>query len=261
MAPSNARDRRDKIVDLTLSTGISSVEDLATEFGVTSSTIRRDLARLTNTGKLTRTYGGAIAGPVGETSLRHRLGEAHKAKAAIARSAAETISAGEMLLMDAGSTVGTLARELSRRDIPSLTVATVSLTVLDELAESEITVDCLGGRMRKLSQGFYGPLAEAALERIRVDAVFLGTDGVSTDGEICEADLSQTRLKEVMVRRAERIYVLAHGAKIGTSPYHACLRLPTPWTLITDDSAPQQHLTQLEQFGVTVIIAGRSRPD
>lgn len=253
MARSTARERRDKIVDLILSTGLSSVQELSTQFGVTSSTIRRDLAQLTTQGRLARTYGGAIAGPTGETSLRQRLGEAHQAKTRIGSYAADTIAAGEMILLDAGSTVGAIAHELTRRDATDITVATVSLTVLDELADSDIVVECLGGRMRKLSQGFFGPLAEAALERISVEAVYLGTDGVSLDGEICEADLSQTRLKDLMARRADRVYVLAHGSKIGSSRYHARLRLPTPWTLITDDTASEGHVEHLKRQGITVV--------
>ena len=253
-----ARERRDLIVEQTLSSGLSSVDELSSRFEVTPSTIRRDLARLTANGRLARTYGGVIAGSTGEPSLRQRLGEAHEAKTAIARTAADAVSDGDVLLLDAGSTVGALAHELGRRDPSGLTVATVSLTVLDELSESDVTVECLGGRLRRLSQGFYGPLAEAALERISADAVFLGTDGVSCDGEICEADLAQTRLKELMARRADRVHVLAHGTKIGSRPYHACLRLPTPWTLITDSTAPSAHLERLERLGVTIMVAGSS---
>ena len=46
------------------------VEDLAERFGVSASTIRRDLQQLANSKAITRTYGGAvIAHRLPETSL------------------------------------------------------------------------------------------------------------------------------------------------------------------------------------------------
>jgi DeoR/GlpR family transcriptional regulator of sugar metabolism len=127
--------------------------------------------------------------------------EAYAHKRAIARWAAAQVQPGETVLLDAGSTVGALAREL--RTAKELTVATTGLTALHELADVEtVHVECLGGTLRPLSQAFVGPLTEAALERMTFDRVFLSADGVTADGGICEADLRQTRLKELMARRA-----------------------------------------------------------
>ncbi|MDT0267535.1 DeoR/GlpR family DNA-binding transcription regulator [Streptomyces sp. DSM 44915] len=257
MALSATERRRSAIVDLATFSGLASVEELSRRFGVTPSTIRRDLAKLTAEGRITRTYGGAAPaarhGHV-ESSLRQRLGEAHEAKRAIGRLAAAQVAPGDALLLDTGSTVGALADELTEAE--DVTVTTVSLTVLDALADAEgVTLQCLGGRLRPASQGFVGPLAEAALERISADIVFLGTDGVSATGEICEADLVQTRLKELMIRRGGRVFVLAHGSKIGAAPFHAWLRVPVPWTLVTDATASTHCLDSLREHGVEVVVA------
>ncbi|WP_431904560.1 DeoR/GlpR family DNA-binding transcription regulator [Amycolatopsis thermoflava] len=250
-----SRERRDQIVRLATETGLASVEELSRMFGVTASTIRRDLARLTADGRLARTYGGAIAVTAHpESSLRQRVGEGFEAKRAIARWAAERIQTGETILLDAGSTVGALAHEL--RDAELLTVATTGLTALMELADVEsVHVECLGGTLRPLSQGFVGPLTEAALERMTFDRVFLGTDGVNADGDICEADLRQTRLKELMARRAREVYVLAHAAKLGEGPFHAWACLPLPWTLVTDAEADPEFVKTLRAKGITVEVA------
>jgi DeoR/GlpR family transcriptional regulator of sugar metabolism len=247
--------RRDEIVRLATTSGLASVDELSQTFGVTASTIRRDLALLTTEGRLARTYGGAMALTAHpETSLRQRIGEAFAAKRAIARVAAAEVGPGETVLLDAGSTVGALAHEL--RSVPGLTAVTVGLTALQELSDAEgVTVHCLGGTLRPLSQGFVGPLAEAALERVTFDRAFLGADGVTAEG-LCEADLSQTRLKELMARRAADVYVLAHGAKLGRRPFHAWARLEPGWTLITDSSAEPANVERLRSAGITVVVAG-----
>ncbi|NGO47653.1 DeoR/GlpR family DNA-binding transcription regulator [Streptomyces ureilyticus] len=255
MSAIGSKSRRDRIVQLATTTGLTSVDELSQLFGVTASTIRRDLAKLTTDGRLARTYGGAMAlSAHPEASLRQRTGEAFEAKRAIARWAAAQIQPGETLLLDAGSTVGALAHEL--RTAKNVTVATTGLTALQELADVQnVHVECLGGTLRPLSQGFVGPLTEAALERLTFDRVFLGTDGVSPEHGICEADLRQTRLKELMARRADHVYVLAHAAKVGRRPFHAWATLPAGWTLVTDDAADPRVLDELHSRGVTTVLA------
>ncbi|MFJ2256932.1 DeoR/GlpR family DNA-binding transcription regulator [Streptomyces sp. NPDC087844] len=236
-------------------TAHTSIESKTRHFGVTASTIRRDLARLTADGRLARTYGGALAlNAHPEASLRQRTTEAYAHKRAIARWAAAQVQPGETVLLDAGSTVGGLAREL--RTAKDLTVATTGLTALHELADVEgVHVECLGGTLRPLSQAFVGPLTEAALERMTFDRVFLSTDGVTADGGICEADLRQTRLKELMARRATHTYVLAHAAKLGRAPFHAWATLPPGWSLVTDASATEADVAPFAARGIAVVLA------
>ena len=136
MSAIGSKARRDRIVQLATTTGLTSVEELSQLFGVTASTIRRDLAQLTTDGRLARTYGGAMAlSAHPEASLRQRAGEAYDAKRAIARWAAAQVQPGETLLLDAGSTVGALAHEL--RTAKDVTIATTGLTALQELADVE----------------------------------------------------------------------------------------------------------------------------
>ncbi|MPY59596.1 DeoR/GlpR family DNA-binding transcription regulator [Streptomyces spongiae] len=254
MSAIGSKARRDQIVHLATTTGLASVDELSQLFGVTASTIRRDLAKLTADGRLARTYGGAMAlSAHPEASLRQRIGEAFEAKQAIARWAAEQVRPGETLLLDAGSTVGALAYEL--RTTEDITVATTGLTALQALADVEtVHVECLGGTLRPLSQGFVGPLTEAALERMTFDRVFLGTDGISPELGICEADLRQTRLKELMAARADHVYVLAHAAKLGRRPFHAWTPLCEGWTLVTDVDAEPGVLEALRARGVTTVV-------
>lgn len=245
--------RREEILHLASTEGTTSVDVLAARFGVTASTIRRDLARLTGSGRLARTYGGAIALPGREErSLRQRLGEAHEAKRAIARWARRRVGDGERIFLDAGSTVSALAEEC--RGAPDLTVTTVSLTVVDALADEErVRVDCVGGRLRPLSRGFVGPIAEASVERLTFDSAFLGTDGVHARLGLCEAELEQTRLKELVAHRSRAVFVLAHAAKLGAAPFHAWARLEAPWTLVTDDAATEEQLAPFRDAGVEVV--------
>lgn len=232
----SSRARREEIVRLASAAGLTEVGDLADRFGVSASTIRRDLAQLEEAGQLTRTYGGAVAPQgVAEPSLRQRIGEAFEEKHAIARWAVGQVAADEAVVLDAGSTVAALAHEL--RHHAGLSVTTTSLTVMDELKNAdEVVLHCLGGTLRMVSQALVGPITEAALERMTFDRAFLGADSVDCERGICEADLAQARLKELMADRARHVYVLAHAVKLGRRPFHAWARLRPGWTLVTTGS-------------------------
>jgi len=253
MAVRESQVRRAEIVRLAKTTGLAGVDDLAEQFGVTASTIRRDLGQLTAEGLVARTYGGAIAvHPHPESSLRQRAVEDYEVKRLIAKWAAGQVKPGETILLDAGTTVGAMAEFL--REIETLTVVTAGLTALVALADADhVRVESLGGTLRHLSQGFVGPLAEANLARLSFDRAFLGADSVTADRGICEAALEQTRLKELMMERAGDVYILAHAAKLGQRLFHAWAPLPSGVTLVTDSSASVEQIAPFEQAGIDVV--------
>jgi DeoR/GlpR family transcriptional regulator of sugar metabolism len=247
-----SRQRREEILRLAETTTLANVADMAERFQVSASTIRRDLAVLESTGRLTRTYGGAVAtSRHPEPPLHQRLGEAFAEKLAIAHVAAEQIHPGESVVLDAGSTCAALAHAL--RDRTDLTVATTSLAVLSELlgGADGLNVQCLGGTLRSVSQAFVGPIAENALDRMSFDRAFLGADSIDAVRGICEADLAQSRLKELMAQRSTHVYLLAHGAKLGRRPFHAWTPLAPGWTLLTTGRRPA--VAPFEDRGIKVI--------
>lgn len=252
-----ASERREEILRMATANGLASVEELGRHFDVTPSTIRRDLARLAETGQLARTYGGVIAvGTHREPPLLERTHEAHGAKRAIGKWAASQVASGDTVLLDAGTSTTEVAKRL--RDRGPLTVVTLGLTPLHELADApKVDLVLLGGAYREVSQSFVGPVTETALEGMTFDAAFLGADAVTADRGICEARLEQTRLKTLLGRSAERTFVVAHAAKLGARPFNAWARLEAGWVVVTDDSATAEQLAPFEAAGIEVAVINR----
>jgi DeoR/GlpR family transcriptional regulator of sugar metabolism len=88
------------------------------------------------------------------------------------------------------------------------------------------------------------------------DRAFLGVDAVTADLGICEAELVQTRLKEIMIERANEVYVLAHADKLGRRPFHAWAPIPRGATLVTDSAATDAQTRPFEKAGIQVVRAG-----
>lgn len=217
--------------------GVTSVEDLAEQAGVSPSTVRRDLARLREDGEVARTYGGAMVTtpfherPIGD-SVRHRT----EAKAAIARTAVGMVPPGGRVFVDAGTTCGALARLVAADEgLGPLTVVTRGLETAVVLADAEhVELHLLGGRLRRLSHGVVGPPATLGLDRMSFDVAFLGADAVDPARGVGEPTLDETVLKEQVAGVAQRTVVLADVTKVGAAA-PSWTRMPGSWTLVTDE--------------------------
>lgn len=235
----------------------ANVEELSRHFGVSESTIRRDLAELANSGRIVRTYGGAALSHADrrESSLSERLHVHRAQKEAIARLAAAQVQDGDTLILDAGTTAAALARQLHGRH--DLHVITNNITALASIASDPgISLTILGGSLRRMSMGTVGPLAELTLGRMTADKVFLGADGLVAGRGLCEASQEQAALKGKMIERASGVYVLADASKLGFAGQQAWTPLDRPWTLITDSGATPAQLAPFEALpNVTVLVA------
>ena len=252
----HSRNRREAIV-AECATGSVDVDRLAARFGVTTSTIRRDLQVLSAQRAITRTYGGAVltAGHVSdaEESLQARRDLHRDAKAAIAVLAASLLQDGERLILDGGSTVEALGRGLRGRRHHVITNNLPLLPVL--AAEHAIEVLVLGGSLRAISLATTGPLAEQGLRHIAADRCFLSADGVVAGRGLCEATLEQVSLKSLMMMQAAEVFVLADASKLGRMSQPFWAPLDRPWTLITDAAASAGQCKPFEAQGVRVLRA------
>lgn len=252
------RQRRARIAEL-LRVGPASVEDLAARFDVSLSTVRRDLERLSADGTIHRTYGGAVpATSSRERTLREREHLEGRAKAEIAALAVDLIDDGATILLDAGTSVGALARLVAGRS--GLTIVTNSLTTAELLSSTESghEIVLLGGALRPISGSTVGPIAEEALRSITVDAAFLSGDGVDAVRGISERTERQAALKRAMIAAAGTVHVLADATKLGSADAHWWARIEAPWSLLTDAAASETQLAPFRERGVLVRVAPRS---
>ncbi|GFM86664.1 DeoR family transcriptional regulator [Pseudomonas cichorii] len=226
--------RRQSILELVLS-GKSNVDELCAQLGVSEATVRRDLTALAEDGLIIRTYGGAahIGQREPETTIEERSRQHSQEKMDIALAALAHINDHDTLFLEGGTSTSALAHVLNQRR--GLHVITNNLTALSDLAlipEGRVTV--LGGTLRPSSMSTYGVAAQAALEHLSADKLFVSADGVVADLGLCEASAEQAYLKENMLARAAQIFVLADSTKLGRARQQHWTPLRQPWTLITN---------------------------
>jgi DeoR family transcriptional regulator, fructose operon transcriptional repressor len=234
------RTRRDEILKA-IGAGEADVGSLAARFGVSASTIRRDLQDLSARRSIARTYGGAmLVGGTQEQSLSTRAGQNRAAKAAIAEAALAQIQDGETVILDGGSTVEALGRRLTGRRLRVVLAA-----------EPEIELVVLGGFVRPISMGTTGPLAEQTLRHLVADKLFTSADGILPGRGLCEATMEQMSLKSLMMQQADTVFVLADASKLGRKEQPFWSPLPAGAILITD--APEARCADYREQNMRIL--------
>jgi DeoR family transcriptional regulator of aga operon len=246
-------ERRRAIIDFVNHTGRARVADLATKFGTSEITIRRDLDLLHERGLIYRTHGGALplrASAETDRDLTQREMQHTREKLRIATAAISMINDGQSVVLDSGSTTTAIARAL--RGFQNLTVITNAVNIAAELAGSSVDVILTGGMLRKNSYSLVGPIAEESLRRLKADILFLGVDGFDTSSGVSTPNLLEAQLNRVMVSIAARVIAVCDSSKFGRSSLSSIVPISNIHGVITDNEIPRSDLRQLRKKGVDV---------
>ena len=141
-----AIERQQRILEKLKEDGAVSVSRLSAEFSVAEETVRRDLEKLEKQEKLLRTHGGAVTidDSKQELSLEKRRKINVEGKEHIAVLAAQLVSPGETIFLDASTTTFYIARELKK--MKNITVVTSSSIVWREFVTTVIFFIFLSSR-------------------------------------------------------------------------------------------------------------------
>jgi len=231
------------------------LETLCRELETSESSVRRDLDILEEDKVLRRVYGGAVSQqtpPARAFDYAVESGRLSTEKERIARVAASLIQDSQTVILDGGSTVAAVARELASK---SLHIVTNSLPIAESLeAERAIELTLTGGYLDQRHRVMLGPFCEQMLVGIRADAVIMGI------GSITEAGFSNNNTlvvgsEQKMIEVASRVIIVADHTKFGRGGMIPVAPLSAASVVVTDTGADSEHVALLRAAGVEVLLA------
>lgn len=257
----NRVSRHDAIRSYLYAHGFSDVQALTAALGASAATIRRDLQELEQQGVIDRVHGGAriAEGTTVEVAFEQRARRDVAAKQAIAALAYAGLTPHSAIFLDAGTTVLQLARLIRLTPLP-LRVFTNGLLVAQELLHvPDIELTLIGGQLRRENASATGPEAEAMLDRLWFDRLFLGASAIGRDGGIYSVDSTEASLNRVMLKRAGAATLLVDSTKFGASATYRVGAL-TDLAVITDDRLSPTWRQLLNQQQVAISFATMDTP-
>jgi len=247
-------ERERRTLELLRRSPVMSVADLSAELGVSEATVRRDLQSMHENRLLERIRGGATLLPSVRVEPLFQDKETlnAEAKRRIADRALELIEDHDKIYLDGGSTVLMLARRLDARH--DLTVVTNSLMAAATLMTSSHRLILVGGEFRAISRTLVGPLTASIVQSIHVDKAFMGTLGLTLADGMTTTDLGEAFTKEQVMRRANRVVLLADSSKIGVPSFARSGNIGDVDVLVTERVDPHFR-SELEALDVRVVVA------
>ncbi len=250
-------ERQRKILELLEERPALTVNELHEMMGVSRETIRLDLRLLEKEGLIIRSHGGAVRmdGQEADRGFTQREREYPEQKRAIARAALAYIKPGDLIMMDASTTVLALARLLPRNF--RLTVVTNSIAVPVVLAErDDLTVIATGGILRPRSRCYYGPHAEEIFATLHAHKAFVSCQGIDAIHGVTESNPLDSQVKLRMVEATSELIVLADRRKLGNVSLMSFAPLGKVSRLITDEGVNPGQVEALREAGLVVELAG-----
>jgi DeoR/GlpR family transcriptional regulator of sugar metabolism len=237
------KQRREEILGRLHRHGYVSVRQLAQDYDVDTSTIRRDLDTMAGLGMVERSHGGAtLRAEPADIPYDVKVETNVAQKRAIARAVAELVPHERSLLIDSGSTTLEVARAL--RAHRGMTVITNDLRVAAEVAnQGDVRLIVLGG---EALPAVYTLASERAVDLIRefhVDFAVMGADAVSPEG-ITNINSNEVSMKRAMLDAADRVIVVADSSKFGRPALVRVASLESVDLIVTDDGLGEESVAE-----------------
>lgn len=255
MASLDEFEREQAVLSGLKSSGQVSVAELATQFAVSTVTIRKDLDELERRGLLRRVRGGAVSvGASDEGAFEMRLRHARDSKRAIARAAAPLVRNGDVIAIDSSTTTFYLAQEiLHRRDLVVVTNGLHHAMLFMEQSSARVLMP--GGVLRRSAGSLVGPIGDVLAGRGRIAKGFFGVIGVSTTLGLLDISAEEAQTKRFMATACDHVYGMFDSSKVSGFGLHSFANPGELAGIFTDDGVTPEMIADWDGAGVPVAVA------
>ncbi len=256
----SAYERHQNIIDIVNRVKSIRVGELSEQLDVSESTIRTDLETLDEQGLLVRVRGGAIALDTNDVSpasiqIAKKVLKNADEKEAIARRAAGLVEDGDVIMLDASSTVFHIAKFL--HDRRNLTIFTNGITIGQELAkETSNTVIIIGGILRPNGNAITGEISKQLLQDYHVRTAFVSCSAFKAETGFFEMDMQEAQMKSLMLNSAQRCVAMLDSSKIDEVGLTSFATLDDFDYFVTDEKISRGMIQAIRQRNTHVIVCG-----
>jgi DeoR family transcriptional regulator, fructose operon transcriptional repressor len=232
----------------------ADLETLRKRLKASESTLRRDLMALEKEGVLKRVHGGALAAAEREQAYDFAWQSARmaEAKTRIARATASLVEDGQVVILDGGSTVAAVARELAARSLHVLTNSLPIAELLQHARQVELTLT--GGTFYPRLGALLGPLTEHTLGAVAADVLVMGTGGVTENG-FTNNNALVVGSERKMIEVSRKVVMVADHTKFGRAAMFPLAPLGAAHVVVSDAGLDPRHQDMLRAQGIRLILA------
>ena len=248
------KERLSYIEDWIQKAGKVTVGEISRVCRVTEETVRRDLDKLENRGKITRIHGGAVWNEdfgKGSGQFYQRQNKNISAKRKIADNMLPIIQGSRAIMADSSSTVEEALKKISDRS--DLMIVTNSAHVFQALPDAEVTIISTGGIYNGKSLAFQGELARNNIRLFNADIALISCNALHSEMGVLDSYENEVELKRVMLEQSGKAALLVDHTKFDNTVFMKFADLDQLDYIITDQKPSQKWIELCEQKNIVLI--------
>jgi DeoR family ulaG and ulaABCDEF operon transcriptional repressor len=258
----HAAERELAILELLEQRGFIAFRELEKRMDASPATLRRDLGRMAEDGRISRVRGGikTSAERKGSNSnpmhlsgvpFHENVGRHRKEKEAIGRAAAALCAPESAVMIDGGSTTLQMCRHLEKLNLQVLTNSLHIVSAL--LAQAGTRVLVPGGSVFREQNIILTAAGDDTMPRFHAPKLFMGAAAVGLQG-VMQADVVLVAAERRLIERAEELILLVDSSKFQGSGNVVC-NLSEIDIVVTDKGISKRDVTMLRAAGIKLIVA------
>lgn len=226
--------------------------ELSKQIKVSDDTIRRDIQKLADEGKVIKFHGGALSPSFHSANTSTNDIYAYQQKKIIAQKAISLIKNGMFVLTTGGTTIIEMARSLPLE--LHATFISGSISALSEyILHPNIEVIAIGDRISKNSKITVGSDAISKIKELKADLCILGISAINLENGVSDDDWEVVQVKKAMAESASKLVCLTIAEKVNSQqPIQVCDCRKID-VLITELSPEDELLKPYVRAGIKVI--------
>ncbi|WP_108651378.1 HTH-type transcriptional regulator UlaR [Dongshaea marina] len=245
--------RHSTILELLQQKRYLTIADLIEAFEISPATARRDITKLSESGRLRKVRNGAESLPQKKSfwsPFNIHLASNHDEKVRIAQAAASLISPGESAVINCGSTAFLLGQELCGQDVQVITNYFPLANYLIEQEHDGVVI--IGGQYNKSQSITLAPQDEIS-SLYAGHWMFTSGKGLTVDG-LYKMDMLTAMAEQKMLDHVGKLVVLTDSNKIGQRAGMLFCHAQRIDVLITGSEADPKIIRELREQGTEVIL-------
>lgn len=248
--------RQEHILALVEEKGTVSLAEIIDALSVSHMTVRRDIKKLEDEGRVVTVQGGITLPVRVDLDLAHRIKRELRSdvKSGIAQTAAERVREGDHVFLDAGTTTLAVAHEILRTDAPACYI-TNDLVIAGFLAEnSRKRIHFIGGQVDAANLSTEGHSAAEALGRHNIDLAFISTSSFDLRG-ISVTSEDKLVVKEATMRVSRNSLLVTDSSKYGKVAPFRSAPLTRFSEIHCDKELSSTAVDGMKDLGVDVVLS------
>jgi DeoR family transcriptional regulator, deoxyribose operon repressor len=259
----NVDGRTEKELEMLQTRHFLSISEIALSLDVSEMTVRRDVKRLSEKGKLRLVYGGVTSIELDERdplyTVNGEQGRNTEQKKAIARKAAELLEPNDVVLLDSGTTIQYLAELID----PAFSYTIIcyslnSLNIVTKLPNS--TIISPGGIFSQKSLMFSGPEAVGFIRKYRANKAFIAATGYEIKHGLTCGYVEDAPMKQAAMESSVESVLLLDSSKFGKVATCSFAVMEDFDVVISDDGITAEYESNIRKQCDQLVIASCPAP-